>query len=82
MMVKTETTDKGKTMTSIIKLALLTSTALIAAFNNNVAWKMDGDAIVIKDGNPVYLDSNGAEQTISVDALSRIRGEAQANRLA
>lgn len=64
-----------------LTMILLTASANLSAFNNN-GWKMDGDKIVLKDGNPVYLDTNGAEQTIDVAAMSRLRGEAQGNRLA
>lgn len=41
-------------------------------------WKRDADGkIVEKDGNPVYLDSKGAEMTVGSDTISNLNKESQ-----
>jgi len=59
------------------KLKLLTSAI---AFNNS-GWKLDDNgAIVVKDGNPVFVDSSGREMTMAQDTIARLNGEAKAHR--
>jgi len=51
------------------------------AFNNSGGWKLDTDGnIEVKDGNPVYVDSTGAEKTVGGDTISKLNGEAKAHR--
>lgn len=46
-----------------------------------MSWKLDENgSIVVKDGNPVYVDTNGDEKTVAVDTISRLNGEAKAHR--
>lgn len=46
-------------------------------------WKVDENgAIVVKEGNPVYTDSNGDEKTVMVDTISRLNKEAMQHRVA
>lgn len=46
-------------------------------------WKFDDAGnIIVKDGNPVYINTNGDEQTVSVDTIANLNREARDNRLA
>lgn len=46
-----------------------------------MSWKLDENGnIVVKDGNPVYLDTNGEEKTIAVDTIARLNREAKEHR--
>lgn len=46
-------------------------------------WKTDENGyIVLKDGNPVYVDSNGDEKTVAIDTISRLNNEAKTHRIA
>ena len=56
--------------------------ALLGAYDNGApGWKLDSDGhMVLKDGNPVYVDVNGREQTVGGDTISNLRKEAQTNR--
>lgn len=43
---------------------------------NNAGWKTDDNGnIVIKDGNPVWVDANGREGTVGVDTIGRLNAE-------
>lgn len=64
------------------KLALLSAVSLLA-FNNKTGWKLDADGkIEMKDGNPVWIDADGTEKTLGADTVTRLNGEAKANRIA
>lgn len=44
-------------------------------------WKTDDSgAIVLKDGDPVFIDSAGNEMVVSSDTISRLNGEAMTHR--
>lgn len=44
-------------------------------------WKLDENGnIVLRDGNPVYVNTNGEEQTVAVDTISRLNNEAKTHR--
>lgn len=64
---------------------LVASTALVAltmarAFDNK-GWKKDDDGnLFLKDGNPVYLDSNGNEMAVDPGTITRLNGEAKNHR--
>lgn len=46
-------------------------------------WKFDEVGnVVMRDGNPVYVNTNGDEQTISVDTIANLNREARDNRIA
>ena len=64
--------------------ALLATTAHVAPVSfapGTAGWKMDADGhIVLKDGNPVYVDSEGREIVTESGTISRLNGEAKANR--
>lgn len=63
------------------KLLLTTLLTTALAFNNAAGWKLDDNgAIVLKDGNPVYLDNAGKEMTVAGDTISRLNGEARGHR--
>lgn len=48
-----------------------------------MSWKLDENgAIVMKDGNPVYIDSVGQEKTVSTDTITRLNKEAKDHRVA
>lgn len=45
------------------------------------SWKVDENGnIVMKDGNPVYVNTNGEEQTVAVDTISRLNNESKMHR--
>lgn len=45
-------------------------------------WKKDADGKLVTDadGNPIYIDSKGAEKSLGADTVSRLNSEAQTNR--
>lgn len=60
-----------------------TSLATISnVFNpNKNGWKVNAEGqIEMKDGNPVYLDNNGNEQTLPLDRITQLSGEAASYR--
>jgi hypothetical protein len=63
------------------KSIILNSTAIcsaITAFESGDSgkWKLDENgAIVLQDGNPIYINSDGKEQTIARDTITRLNGE-------
>lgn len=64
---------------------LLMTTAAFAliplAYENKKGWKKDEDGnLVLKDGNPVYINSEGKEGTVDPGSISRLNGEAKTNR--
>lgn len=61
---------------------LATSAAAIMAFDPGKAgWKLDADGkIELKDGQPIYVQSDGTEITIGADTVSRLNGEAKQYR--
>jgi len=73
-------------MFKTLKPALLASVALVTPY---MPWKVvktkadDGteiEVIATKDGNPVWLDSNGSESVMAGDTVSRLNKEAKDNR--
>lgn len=63
---------------------LLTTTAFLTtvfAFDNQAGWKLDADGkIEMKDGNPVYINTNGDEMTVGGDTISSLNKEAKNHR--
>jgi hypothetical protein len=50
-------------------------------YDNSTGWKLDADGhIVLKDGNPVYLNSSGQELSIAPDTITRLNSEAKTHR--
>lgn len=66
----------------ISAIAILAGFRLPVAFESGKAgWKLDKDGkIEMKDGNPVYLDSNGNEMTVEGGTISRLNAEAKTHR--
>lgn len=60
--------------------AILTLLAL-SAYDNKTAWKVDdAGVLVLKDGNPVYVDGSGKELIIDQTTIGRLNGEAKGHR--
>lgn len=58
---------------------LLLSTAYPC--NNGAGWKLDDNGmVVLNDGNPVYIDSNGREMVVKHDTVSSLNAEAKTLR--
>lgn len=48
-----------------------------------MSWKLDeNNNIVLKDGDPIYVDANGVEKTVGVDTIARLNNEAKEHRIA
>ena len=48
-----------------------------------MSWKLDeNNNIVLKDGDPIYVDANGVEKTVGVDTIARLNNEAKEHRVA
>lgn len=65
------------------RIALLTTALAIKAFasGDKPGWKVDAEGhAILKDGNPVYIDSNGNELTVETNTISRLNGEAKTHR--
>lgn len=64
--------------TILTNLAILSASAF-----NNAGWKIDADGkIETKDGNPIWVDADGSEKTLSSDAISRANNDAKNARIA
>ena len=63
-------------------VAILAGIGMLRVFDPGKAgWKLDSDGKVeMKDGNPVYLDRNGAEMVVESGTISRLNGEAKTHR--
>lgn len=63
-----------------MKMNLTYLLATVAAFAN-AGWKLDDEGkIVMKDGNPVWVDANGGEAVLNGDTITRLNGEARTLR--
>lgn len=63
-----------------IAMVSLASIALANVFNN-AGWKLDENGnVVLKDGNPVYINASGQEMTLGADTIGRLNGESKAHR--
>ena len=71
-------------MKKLTMLGSVSCLALLSAFNNGTpGWKIDADGhIVLKDGNPVYVDASGAEKTVGGDTITKLNGESRDFRIA
>lgn len=51
-------------------------------YDNEPGWKKDanGALVIGADGNPVYVDSKGAEKSMDIAAITRLNGEAAGHR--
>jgi hypothetical protein len=72
-----------------MKKSLITSTlysiclATLSAFDSGTGWKLDADGhVVLKDGNPVYLNASGQEMVLAADTIARTNAEAKEHRIA
>ena len=46
-----------------------------------MSWKLDeNNNIVLRDGDPVYVDANGFEKTVGVDTIAKLNKEAKDHR--
>lgn len=46
-----------------------------------MSWKLDeNNNIMLKDGDPIYVDANGVEKTVGVDTIARLNKEAKDHR--
>lgn len=65
----------------MVKIGYIMASASLAAIQRvfepeGAGWKVDDNGnILMKDGNPVYVDADGKEQTIAVNAISNLIGE-------
>lgn len=71
-------------MTKLFKLLSATVSGQLlcsAIAYNNPSWKVDADGKVeLKDGNPVYIDSQGQEKVIEIGTITRLNGESKSHR--
>lgn len=52
-----------------------------SAFNNQNGWKLDADGkIEMKDGNPVYIGTDGRESVVDHSTIGRLNAEAKTHR--
>lgn len=46
-----------------------------------MSWKLDeNNNIMLRDGDPIYVDANGNEKTVAVDTIARLNKEAKDHR--
>lgn len=63
------------------RFALLASISALA-FENKAGWKLDESGKVeTKDGNPIWINAEGAEQVMAGDSITRLGGEARDHRI-
>jgi hypothetical protein len=64
-------------------LLATTAIALAVGFENKPGWKMDGDKLALDgDGNPIYVNAAGQEQSVKGDTISTLNAEAKNHRTA
>lgn len=65
----------------VIRFALLASVST-AAFDNGGKWKVDADGKLALDGdgNPIYVKSDGSEQSVKGDTIANLNNEAKTHR--
>lgn len=69
----------------IARIALLTtSSALALGYENDSGWKKNDDGSLVTDneGNPIYIGTDGKEQTIAPGYINRLNSEAATHRKA
>jgi len=71
-------------MKKLTLLGSISCLALLSAFDNGTpGWKLDAEGkMVLKDGNPIYVNSAGQEQTVEAGTITRLNGEAKEFRIA
>lgn len=71
------------TIRNSLRFALLRSTS-VQAYDNTPGWKKDADGKLALDGdgNPIYVNAAGAEQSVKGDTISTLNAEARAHRTA
>ena len=73
-------------MKNATKLVLMATTAMmLTAYDSGAqtTWKLDDKgAIVLKDGNPIFLDLDGKEKTVGIDTIHNLNTEAKGHRIA
>lgn len=68
------------------KIAIINSVAavvpaMVAFENDGGSWKTDADGnIVMKDGNPVFINAAGSEQIVAKDTIANLNSEAAGYR--
>lgn len=69
-------------MKKYLNVTNIGSLALLAAYNNTPGWKVDENgALVLKDGNPVYVDASGREMSVDQNTISSRNNEAKEWRI-
>lgn len=71
-----------KTRNLTFALACAVIGRAVAYDPGKAGWKKDADGKLVldSDGNPIYLDTNGAEKSLAADTVSRLNGEAKGFR--
>lgn len=64
-------------------LTALMTTAAPRAFETRSGWKMDGDKLALDgDGNPIFINAGGQEQSVKGDTITNLNAEAKSHRTA
>lgn len=62
---------------------LMTTTLRFRAFDTgSEGWKMNGDSVEMKDGNPVWINADGSESIMKGDTITRLNTESRTHRTA
>lgn len=73
----------GMNATQLIAAVRIGSRMTFAPHDGSKAgWKLNaaGDAIELKDGNPIWINSDGSETTLGGDTITRLNAEAKTSR--
>lgn len=76
-------TNERALINTIRMAALRKGIALVTPFDGPKAgWKMnaEGTAVEVKDGNPIWIDSTGAESVMQGNTIARLNDEARIHR--
>lgn len=73
----------GMNASQLFAVVRIGSRMTFAPHNGSKAgWKLNaaGDAIELKDGNPIWINTDGSETTMGGDTITRLNAEAATNR--
>lgn len=61
---------------------LMAKAGIPVPYNNGGGWKVENGAVVLQDGNPVFVGADGKESIVDQTTIARLNAEAKSHRIA